>query len=101
MNREPERTAHAEVSSIVALIRSHAAHQPDKTAFILLSEGEAETDRLTYGELDRRAPAPAPRPPAAGLPRGRVLLPPPPPFEEPGGMLGCLYPPAIPRPLCP
>ena len=42
-------------STLVDLLRYRAKHQPDKTAYIFLHNGETETNRLTYAELDRQA----------------------------------------------
>jgi len=94
-------TLPGDAPSIIQVIRSHAVHQPDKTALILLAAGEEETGRLTYGELDRRARSLAGRLQSAGLPGERVLLPMPTCLEYAVGMLGCLYARAIPVPVYP
>ncbi|MGK7936599.1 MAG: AMP-binding protein, partial [Xenococcaceae cyanobacterium] len=49
LNMEPQ------FSTLVDLLRYRAKHQPDKTAYIFLHNGETETNRLTYAELDRQA----------------------------------------------
>ncbi|KPI15360.1 Long-chain-fatty-acid--CoA ligase, 6-deoxyerythronolide-B synthase [Actinobacteria bacterium OK074] len=101
MIHEPERNRPGEAPSIVRMLRTHAVQRPDKTALILLSEGEEESDRLTYGELDRRARSLAVRLQAADLAGEQVLLPMPTCLEYAVGMLGCLYARAVPVPIYP
>ena len=36
----------------VDLLRYRCLHQPDQLAFTFLKDGETESDRLTYSELD-------------------------------------------------
>ena len=44
-------------SSLVAILWQRAQNQPDRSAYIFLQNGETESGRLTYGELDRQARA--------------------------------------------
>ena len=46
-----------QVSTLVDLLRYRALHQSEKTAYIFLQDGETESGRLTYGELDQQARA--------------------------------------------
>ena len=39
-------------STGVDLLRYRCLHQPDQLAFTFLKDGETESDRLTYSELD-------------------------------------------------
>ena len=42
-------------STIVDLLRYRATHQPDKTAYTFLQDGEVESGKLSYRELDQQA----------------------------------------------
>jgi amino acid adenylation domain-containing protein/non-ribosomal peptide synthase protein (TIGR01720 family) len=82
---------YSEPLTLVDLVQWRAQYQPDRVAYIFLSDGETEESRLTYGELDVRARA-------AGawlqslLRRGdRVLLLYPPGLEYLTALFGCLY----------
>ena len=44
-------------SNLVNLLCSRAAKQPEQTAYIFLPDGETESGKLTYKELDRQARA--------------------------------------------
>jgi acyl-CoA synthetase (AMP-forming)/AMP-acid ligase II len=41
--------------TILELLRDRAQNQPEQTIFTFLQDGEVESNRLTYGELDRQA----------------------------------------------
>jgi acyl-CoA synthetase (AMP-forming)/AMP-acid ligase II len=56
MDRKYLRTSPAS-SSLVAILWQRAKNQPDRSAYIFLQNGETESGRLTYGELDRQARA--------------------------------------------
>ncbi len=43
--------------TFVDISRNRAAQQPDKLAYVFLADGETESERLTYGELDGKARA--------------------------------------------
>jgi FkbH-like protein len=42
-------------STLVDLLSARAQNEPEKVAFIFLSDGETEKDRISYGELHHRA----------------------------------------------
>jgi acyl-CoA synthetase (AMP-forming)/AMP-acid ligase II len=44
------------VETLVSVLKRRATEQPDRLAYVFVSEGAGE-DRLTYGELDRKAKA--------------------------------------------
>jgi acyl-CoA synthetase (AMP-forming)/AMP-acid ligase II len=76
------------MNSFHAVLRHRAARQPDREAFTFLEDGEAETARCTYAELDQRA-----RRIAARLQEseGSVLLLYPPGREFVEALFGCFY----------
>ncbi len=45
------------VATLTEIMCRRAQQQPDRTAFTFLADGEVETARLTYAELDERARA--------------------------------------------
>ena len=45
------------IATIVHMLRWRAAEQPNGVAYVFLADGETETGRLTYEEVDRRARA--------------------------------------------
>lgn len=61
-------------SSLVELLRYRAQHQPDQVAYIFLKDGEVESGRLTYQELDRQAQAIAAKLQSMGAAGSQVLL---------------------------
>ena len=77
--------------SLVDLLRTRAAEQPDAPAFVFLRDGDIEDARLTWSELDRRS-----RTIAAALqarvPAGsRALLVYPAGLDFIAAFFGCLY----------
>ncbi|HSN87934.1 MAG TPA: fatty acyl-AMP ligase, partial [Thermoanaerobaculia bacterium] len=82
-----------EPSTLVSLLRSRARLQPERTAYVFLQDGEAETARLTYGDLDERARAVAARlqQERGAEPGERALLLFPPGLEFLEAFFGCLY----------
>ncbi|HEV2764536.1 MAG TPA: AMP-binding protein, partial [Pyrinomonadaceae bacterium] len=88
-------------STLVDLLRQRAALRADATAYTFLSDGEAEEEHLTYGELDRRARLVAARLQAAVRPGERVLLLYPPGLEYVAAFFGCLYAGAVAVPAYP
>ena len=85
--------------TLVDLLREQAKRNEDTPAFIFCPDGEAETDRITYRELDRRA-----RSIAAGLQdRGaagqRVLVLCRPGVDSIAGLFGCFYAGAVAVPV--
>ena len=87
--------------SFADVLRERTDHAPDALAFKFHADGEAETDRLTYGELARRVRAIARKlvdENAVGKP---VLLLFPPGLDYIAAFLGCLEAGSIAVPLYP
>ncbi len=88
-------------TTLTALLRIRAAEQADDVGYAFLADGETVRDRLTYGELDRRARR------IAGLLRTHkacgkpVLLLYPPGLDYIAAFFGCLYAGAIAVPAYP
>ncbi|HEX2225194.1 MAG TPA: AMP-binding protein, partial [Thermoanaerobaculia bacterium] len=81
-----------ESSTLVDLLRSRARLHPDRVAYVFLQDGEAETARLTYRDLDERARAVAARlQQERAEPGDRALLLFPPGLEFLEAFFGCLY----------
>ncbi len=47
----------AQCGSLVEILRYRAQHQPNQVAYIGLENGETESKRLTYAQLDQNARA--------------------------------------------
>jgi acyl-CoA synthetase (AMP-forming)/AMP-acid ligase II len=80
-----------ECSTLVELLRCRAFHQPGQRAYTFLLDGETESVRLTYGELDQQARAIAARLQSLGVTGSRALLLYPPGLEFIAAFFGCLY----------
>jgi acyl-CoA synthetase (AMP-forming)/AMP-acid ligase II len=80
-----------EPSTLVDLLRARAQEHPEKPAYTFLLDGEVETARLTYGELDRQARAVAALLQERGAAGERALLLFPPGLEFIAAFFGCLY----------
>ncbi len=80
-----------EPRSFHELLRARAAGDPGRWAYSFLAEGETESARLTYGELDAQARAIAVRLLQATSPGDRALLLYPPGLEFVAAFFGCLY----------
>ena len=78
-------------STLVELLRTRAQHRPERCAYTFLADGENETGRLTYGELDGRARVIAAWLQSQGLTGERALLLYPPGLEYVSAFWGCLY----------
>lgn len=78
-------------SSLVELLRFRAAHSPDDTAFIFVSDTGESRQTLNYGELDRLARRIAVRIQADCRPGERALLLYPPGLDFISAFFGCLY----------
>ncbi len=76
--------------SLLRALRRSALERPEEPAFLFLADGEEETARWSFREVDERARAIAAllQPLGAG---GRVLLLFPPGLDFLSGFLGCLY----------
>src|SRR4028118_938491 len=80
-----------ECSTLVELLRYRAFHQPNQLAYTFLLDGETETVRLSYGELDQQARAIAAKLQSLGGTGSRALLLYPPGLEFIAAFFGCLY----------
>ncbi|MEM9214630.1 MAG: alpha/beta fold hydrolase [Cyanobacteria bacterium P01_F01_bin.150] len=80
-----------EFSTLVELLRYRAQHDPHKTVFTFLRDGEIEAEVLTYLELDRRARAIAAKLQSIGAEGQRALLLYSPNLTFITAFLGCLY----------
>ncbi|MEY3826019.1 MAG: hypothetical protein RLZZ148_833, partial [Cyanobacteriota bacterium] len=78
-------------ANFVDLLRYRAEHQGDKTAFIFLSDGETESSRLTYQQLDQQAQSLACQLQSLQAEGERALLLYQPGLEFISGFFGCLY----------
>src|SRR5436190_7007882 len=110
------------VSTLDEILRLRAQEQPDRLAYIFLEDGETESGRLTYADLDRKARViavqlqPFDRSTRFDFPQGersrlgahpepvegaRALLLYPPGLEYIAPFFGCLYAGVIPVPAYP
>jgi len=78
-------------SDLVELLHHRALHQSEKTGFIFLRNGDMESGRLTYRELDSAARAIAAQIQAIANVGERALLLFPPGLEFVTAFFGCLY----------
>jgi amino acid adenylation domain-containing protein len=78
-------------ATLASLLRGRAGERPGRVAFTFLADGEAEGERLTYGELDRRARTIAAALRESLAPGDRALLLYPPGLELIAAFFGCLY----------
>ncbi|MBN1138918.1 MAG: amino acid adenylation domain-containing protein [Anaerolineae bacterium] len=90
-----------DVSTLVALLRHRARHQPDQRAYTLIAEDRPEAISLTYLQLDRQARAIGARLQRLDTVGERVLLLLPTSIEYITAFFGCLYAGAIPIPAYP
>ncbi|HLE83084.1 MAG TPA: AMP-binding protein, partial [Thermoanaerobaculia bacterium] len=79
----------ARAPSLVHVLRDRARRQPDGEGYLFLARGEEVSERLTWGELDRRARTIAAR--LTGIGAERALLLYPPGLEFVAAFFGCLY----------
>ncbi|MFL6293612.1 MAG: amino acid adenylation domain-containing protein, partial [Thermoanaerobaculia bacterium] len=78
-------------STLAGLLKVRAAESPDCEAYVFLADGELETGRLTWGELDARARAIAWTLRESVQPGERALLLYPPGLDFVAAFFGCLY----------
>jgi len=78
-------------ANFVELARGRASEQPDKTAYVFLQDGENESGRFTFAELDYRARTIAAHLQLMGMTGERALLLYPPGLDYIAGFFGCLY----------
>lgn len=88
-------------SSFVDLLRSRAAHQPDRLAYVFLDSHGEEEARLTHARLDHRARVVAATLQEEGKTGDRVLILHPPGPDYVSAYFGCLYAGAIAVPCYP
>ncbi|MFB7358169.1 amino acid adenylation domain-containing protein [Streptomyces gardneri] len=88
-------------SSLVDLLRSRAARQPDHLAYVFLDSHGEEESRLTYAQLDRRAREVAATLQEEGKAGDRVLVLHPPGPDYLSAYFGCLYAGAVAVPCYP
>jgi len=87
--------------TFVSVLAARAEREPGRPAFTYLGDGEHESARLTFGDLDRRAREIAGALQARGLAGERVLLLYPPGLDYIEAFFGCLYAGAIAVPAYP
>src|SRR5258707_484730 len=85
-NSQPTSSA-----TLVDILRWRAQHQPDRLAYLFLSNGEKEEARLTYAQLDEQARAIAARLQQYSGQGERALLLYPPGLSYIAAFMGCLY----------
>ena len=86
------------VETLVSVLKRRATEQPDRLAYVFVSEGAGE-DRLTYGELDRKAKAIAHSLQGVAARGDCALLLYPAGLDFLAAFLGCLYAGVIAIPL--
>jgi acyl-CoA synthetase (AMP-forming)/AMP-acid ligase II len=89
------------LESLVDLFRCRAAGSPAQTAYVFLENGEAESARLTYAELDLASRAIAARLQRIDGGGGRALLVYSPGLEFVAAFVGCLYAGVVAVPIYP
>src|SRR5689334_8032295 len=80
-----------ETTSLIGLLGERALRDPEKVAYVFLSEDGAVSEAVDYRELDRRARTIAGLLQRSGLSGERALLLYPPGLEFIAAFLGCLY----------
>ncbi|MFP3941310.1 MAG: amino acid adenylation domain-containing protein, partial [Thermoanaerobaculia bacterium] len=83
--------AQSTATTLVHVLRHHAAETPGRTAFRFLPDGESEGEALTYGELGRRSRALASELRRLAEPGERAILLFPAGLDFVVAFLGCLY----------
>ncbi|HEX3526027.1 MAG TPA: amino acid adenylation domain-containing protein [Thermoanaerobaculia bacterium] len=87
----PVLSARVRPVTVAGLLRLRAAESADREAYLFLADGEADGERLTWGELDRRARAISRALRASLRPSDRALLLYPPGLDFVAAFFGCLY----------
>ncbi|MEB3282200.1 MAG: AMP-binding protein [Lyngbya sp.] len=90
-----------EFATLVDLLNYRSEHQPNHTAYIFLEEGETESCKLTYQQLDQQAKAIAVSLQSLAQPGERALMLYPPGIEFLPAFFGCLYAGIVPVPAYP
>lgn len=78
-------------STLIELLRSRAAQDPDRRAYTFLVDGDTDEDSMTYAELDRQARAIAAALQQTLTSGDRALLMFPPGLAFIAAFFGCLY----------
>src|SRR5215212_4820861 len=91
----------SDAKTLIDILRERAQAQPERRAYIFLSDSAEEAAVLTSGELDRLARAIAAHLQALRAQGERALLLYPPGLEFVAAFLGCLYAGAIAVPAYP
>ena len=92
---------HIDADNLVALLCQRAQAQPDRRAYIFLSDGETVEATFSYSELDQRARAIGARLQSSVGVGERVLLLYQPGLEYIAAFFGCLYAGAVAVPAYP
>jgi amino acid adenylation domain-containing protein len=87
--------------TIVDIARERARTQPDRMAYVFLADGENESARWTYADLDRRARRVAAAIQQNAKPGDRAVLLLPQNLDYVAAFLGCLYAGVVPAPAYP
>lgn len=90
-----------EFSTFIDVLRDRAIHQPDQEAYCFLTDGELQSARLSYGELDQQVRAVAATLQCLNLRSERALLIYPPGLDFVAAFLGCLYAGVVAVPIYP
>ncbi|HEV2149633.1 MAG TPA: beta-ketoacyl synthase N-terminal-like domain-containing protein, partial [Longimicrobiaceae bacterium] len=91
----------SEAVSLVELLRTRAEDAPSETSYLFLADGEAESERVTYAELERRARGIGALLREAGAAGERVLLLYPQGLDFVAAFYGCLFGGAVAVPAYP
>lgn len=87
----PDANTGAQFETLIELLRERAERHPDRTAFIFLDDGETESHKLTFGQLEHRVRAVAAQLQERGATNQRALLLYPPGLDFIVAFLGCVY----------
>ena len=88
---EPPTSEPASFGTLVDLLRHRAEERSEQNAYLFLTDGEVESERLAYAELDLRARAIAARLQELGAAGERALLFYPAGLDFIAAFFGCLY----------
>jgi acyl-CoA synthetase (AMP-forming)/AMP-acid ligase II len=91
LSRPGRATARGAFRSLTDLVRWRAEQQGDADLFVFLANGESESSRMSFAQLDRRARALAVLLRRFAAPGERALLLYPPGLELAAAFFGCLY----------
>ena len=89
-----------EFETVIDLLRARASHGQDGPGYVFLSDGEAESESLTYRAIDQRSRRIAAQLQQSVFPGARVLLLYPPGLDFIPAFLGCMAAGVIAVPTC-